>query len=162
MPEFAGPHAGLCRTLLTQMSEFAGSIKSPASRRVAPLQRRMPAESQQPGGRQRRWLPYALTIMADTAILDGAANQVKVPTLIAGGAKSPDSPREAVERVVAFSARLTEPQRAAATYAARSSLPGSPPNAGRHPRAGPSCCQVTEIEIGQSDWARARTWRQHP
>jgi hypothetical protein len=39
--------------------------------------------------------------MADTAILDGAAKQVKVPTLIAGDAKSPGSPKAAVERVVA-------------------------------------------------------------
>ena len=37
--------------------------------------------------------------MADTAILDGAAKQVKVPTLVAGGAKSPGSLKAAVERV---------------------------------------------------------------
>lgn len=44
-------------------------------------------------------LPYDLTIMPDTAILDGAAKQVKVPTLVAGGAKSPGSLKAAVERV---------------------------------------------------------------
>jgi pimeloyl-ACP methyl ester carboxylesterase len=44
-------------------------------------------------------LPYDLTIMADTAILDGAAKQVKAPTLVAGGAKSPGSLKAAVERV---------------------------------------------------------------
>ena len=37
--------------------------------------------------------------MADTAILNGAAKQVKVPTLVAGGAKSPGSLKAAVERV---------------------------------------------------------------
>jgi hypothetical protein len=44
-------------------------------------------------------LPYNLTIITDTAILDGAAKQVKVPTLVAGGAKSPGSLKAAVERV---------------------------------------------------------------
>ncbi len=37
--------------------------------------------------------------MADTAILDGAAKQVKVPALVAGGSKSPGSLKAAVERV---------------------------------------------------------------
>ena len=37
--------------------------------------------------------------MADTAILDGAAKQVKVPALVAGGAKSPGSLKAAVEWV---------------------------------------------------------------
>jgi pimeloyl-ACP methyl ester carboxylesterase len=46
-------------------------------------------------------LPYDLTIMADTAILDGAAEQVKVPTLVAGGAKARAHSRRAVERVYA-------------------------------------------------------------
>jgi pimeloyl-ACP methyl ester carboxylesterase len=37
--------------------------------------------------------------MADTAIPDGAAKQVKVPTLVAAGANSPGSLQAAVERV---------------------------------------------------------------
>ena len=37
--------------------------------------------------------------MADTAILDGATKQVKVPSLVAGGAKRPGSLKAAVERV---------------------------------------------------------------
>jgi pimeloyl-ACP methyl ester carboxylesterase len=44
-------------------------------------------------------LPYDLTIMADTAILDGKAKSVTIPTLVAGGAKSPASLKAAVERV---------------------------------------------------------------
>jgi len=49
MLEFAGLHAGLCRTLLTQMSELPGFIKPPSSRRAAHLQPQMPAQSQQAG-----------------------------------------------------------------------------------------------------------------
>jgi pimeloyl-ACP methyl ester carboxylesterase len=37
--------------------------------------------------------------MSDTAILDGAAKQVRVRTLVAGGAKRPGSLKAAVERV---------------------------------------------------------------
>jgi pimeloyl-ACP methyl ester carboxylesterase len=44
-------------------------------------------------------LPYDLTIMADTAILDGKAKGVTIPTLVAGGAKSPESLMDAVKRV---------------------------------------------------------------
>jgi pimeloyl-ACP methyl ester carboxylesterase len=44
-------------------------------------------------------LPYDLTIMSDTAILDGGARGVKIPALVAGGAKSPASLKAAVERV---------------------------------------------------------------
>jgi pimeloyl-ACP methyl ester carboxylesterase len=44
-------------------------------------------------------LPYDLTIMADTGILDGAATRLVVPTLVAGGAKSPPPLKAAVERV---------------------------------------------------------------
>jgi pimeloyl-ACP methyl ester carboxylesterase len=44
-------------------------------------------------------LPYDLTIMADTGILDGRAASVTVPALVAGGAKSPPSLKAAVERV---------------------------------------------------------------
>ena len=42
---------------------------------------------------------YDVTIMADTATLDGAAKQVNVPALVAGGAKTPGSLKAAVERV---------------------------------------------------------------
>jgi pimeloyl-ACP methyl ester carboxylesterase len=46
-------------------------------------------------------LPYDLTIMADTAILDGEAKSVTVPTLVAGGGKSPPPLKAAVDRVAA-------------------------------------------------------------
>lgn len=44
-------------------------------------------------------LPYDLTIMSDTALLDGGAKQVKIPVLVAGGSKSPAPLHQAVERV---------------------------------------------------------------
>ena len=47
--------------------------------------------------------------MADTAILDGGAKQVKVPTLVAGGAKSPGSLKAAVERGPRGDPRLPAP-----------------------------------------------------
>jgi pimeloyl-ACP methyl ester carboxylesterase len=51
------------------------------------------------GGRQRRWLPYDLTIMADTASSTARRSRSQCPPLVAGGAKSPGSLKAAVERV---------------------------------------------------------------
>jgi hypothetical protein len=171
MPEFDGFHAGLCRTLLTQMSEFDGSIKSHGSCRVAPLQRRNAGGVAAAGRRQRRWLPYALTIMADTAILDGAAKQVKVPTLIAGGAKPPGPTQggRGMSCGLGASTAMSEaPFQPPRSTRAHQSLVGQRaaaricPNAGRHPRAGPSCCQVTKYRLGKRSGPAHEPGGKHP
>jgi pimeloyl-ACP methyl ester carboxylesterase len=46
-------------------------------------------------------LPYDLSIMADVGILESGAKKVTVPTMVAGGAKSPPPLKEAVRRVQA-------------------------------------------------------------
>jgi pimeloyl-ACP methyl ester carboxylesterase len=46
-------------------------------------------------------LPYDLTILADPSLLTERAVSVKVPTLVVGGAKSPEFLQQAVERVAA-------------------------------------------------------------
>jgi len=44
-------------------------------------------------------LPYDLTIMADTEILGARAQQVRIPVLVGGGAKSPEALKVAVRKV---------------------------------------------------------------
>ena len=46
-------------------------------------------------------LPYDLAITADEGILGERAKAVKIPTMVAGGAKSPDSLQQAVKKVAA-------------------------------------------------------------
>jgi len=44
-------------------------------------------------------LPYDFTIMADTEILGARAQQVRIPVLVGGGAKSPEALKVAVRKV---------------------------------------------------------------
>jgi pimeloyl-ACP methyl ester carboxylesterase len=44
-------------------------------------------------------LPYDLSILADVGFLESGARKVTVPTMVAGGAKSPEALKEAVRRV---------------------------------------------------------------
>lgn len=44
-------------------------------------------------------LPYDLSILADVGFLESGAKKVTVPTMVAGGAKSPEPLKEAVRRV---------------------------------------------------------------
>ncbi len=46
-------------------------------------------------------LPYDLTVMADVEILGARSAGVKVPTMVAGGTKSPEALQQAVTRVAA-------------------------------------------------------------